>query len=115
MLEQPMKASKFPFLTKFLKAQYGKRVTVFVVLSEDRYETTLGDGEFHYFREVFLTEEEAQRYIDHNRSGNEEFHLRTISIKLDQGVFVFPEFRPERYDHYKPEEVLIALEAHLPG
>lgn len=29
---------------------------------EDPYETALGDGEFHYFRDVFLSREDAQRY-----------------------------------------------------
>jgi hypothetical protein len=38
-----------------------------------------------------------------------------VSGKLDHGVFISPDFRPERYDRYKVEEVLEALEARLRG
>jgi len=75
----------------------------------------LGDGEFHYFGDVFLSREEAQDYMDQNRGEWDRFHVRTMSIQLDRGVFVFPDFRPERYDRYKAEEVLEALEARLRG
>jgi len=53
--------------------------------------------------------------MDQNRGEWDRFHVRTMSIQLDHGVFVFPDFRPERYDHHKVEEVLEALEAHLGG
>jgi hypothetical protein len=38
-----------------------------------------------------------------------------MSVKLDHDVFIFPDFRPERYDHYKAEEVMEALDARLRG
>jgi hypothetical protein len=114
--QQPIPSSKYPSVTGLLKkSRSEEKLTVFVVLFEDPYETALGDGEFHYFRGVFLTEADAQRYMDKNRSKGERFYLRTMSIKLDQEVFVFPDFDPELFDHYQAEEVLAALESLLEG
>ena len=113
--EHPINASKYPAVTKFLRTQEGETVMVVVVLHEDSYETMLGDGEFHYFGDVFLNREEAQDYMDQNRGEWDRFHVRTMSIQLDHGVFVFPDFRPERYDRYQAEEVLKALETRLRG
>jgi len=113
--EQPINASQYPSVTKFLKGEEDESVVVFVVLHEDSYETMLGDGEFHYFGDVFLNREEAQDYTDQNRGEWSRFHLRTMSVKLDHDVFIFPDFRPERYDHYKAEEVMEAMDARLRG
>jgi hypothetical protein len=84
-----------------------------VVLSEDIYETNLGDGEFHYFQDVFLTREDAQSYVDRAPAEGERFHLRTMSIRLDSGALSSPDFKIELFDHYTVEEVLKALEARL--
>ena len=111
--EQPIHASRYPSVARFLEDGRREPVTVFIVLFEDIYETTLGDGEFHYFRDVFLTREEAQRYQDQNRQEWERLHLRQMVIKLEHAAFVIPEFNPQLFDHYKVEEVLTALEARL--
>ena len=106
-------ASEYPSVTAFLKAQSDKTATVIVVLFEDIYETCLGDGEFHYFQDVFLTREDAQSYVDRAPAEGERFHLRTMSIRLDSEALGFPDFHVELFDHYTPEDVLKALEARL--
>jgi hypothetical protein len=111
--QQPIHASAYPRAAEFLKAQKDGMAAVFIVLSEDVYETTLGDGEFHDFDQVSLTEEDAQRHIDQNRSRWNRLHLRTMTIRLDHEVFVFPDFNPELFDRYSAEEVLRALETLL--
>jgi hypothetical protein len=111
--EGPINALEYPSVTGLLKTR--GEVTVFVVLFEDPYETALGDGEFHFFRDVFLNRADAQRYIDQNKSTGEQFHLRTMSIMLDSGTLGFPDFRVELFDRYTVEEVLKTLEAHLRG
>lgn len=113
--EHPINASQYSSVSKFLKGEEDETATVFVVLHEDRYETMLGDGEFHYLGGVFLTREEAQDYMGQNRGEWSRLHLRTMSVKLDHDVFAFPDFRPERYDRCRAEEVLQALEARLRG
>jgi hypothetical protein len=111
--ERPIDVSRYPSVGRFLRGQRKGRVTVSVLLHEDRYETALGDGEFHYFQGVFLSGEEAQSYMDQNRGEWDVLHVRTMSIQLEHGKFTFPDFSPERYDRYRAEEVLEALEACL--
>jgi hypothetical protein len=111
--EQPIQASAYPLVTRFLTTQKENTAAVFVVLSEDRYETLLGDGEFHHFKHVFLTQEEAQRFMDQNRSEGESFHLRAMTIKLDYEVLAFPDFEQKLFDEHKVEEVVKALESLL--
>ncbi len=65
---------------QFLNGQKDKEAPVFVVLTEDLYETAFGDGEFHDFAGVFLTREDAQRHIDQNRSRWNKFYLKTNSV-----------------------------------
>jgi hypothetical protein len=111
--EHPLQASAYPLVTRFLKTQKEDKAVVFVVLFEDKYETMLGDGEFHYFKQVFLTEEEAQRFMDENRSEGESLHLRAMTVKLDHEALTFPEFKQELFDEHKVEEVIKALESLL--
>ncbi|MBI3915733.1 MAG: hypothetical protein HY322_01840 [Betaproteobacteria bacterium] len=113
--QKPIRASKYPSVTEFLKSRQGAPVTAYIVLHEDQYETAFGDGEFHYFQDVFLSSEEAQRYMDAHRGEWQQFHPRTMSVQLDRRTLVFPDFAPKRYDHYTPAEVLTALEARLRG
>lgn len=113
--QQPLHATRYPSVAGFFEAGKREMVTVFVVLYEDTYETALGDGEFHYFRDVFLTREDAQRYMDQNRKEWERLHLRPMAVQLDHAAFVVPDFNPQLFDHYKVEEVLAALEARLRG
>ncbi len=111
--EKPIQASAYPLLGGFLKGQKDKAAKVFVVLSGDRYETLLGDGEFHYFDRVFLAKQDAERHIDQNRGEWESFHLREMTVKLDDEVFAFPDFTQELFDRHKVEEVVKALESFL--
>ena len=110
---QPIHASRFPSVARFLEARDPKTAPVFIVLREDTYETMLGDGEFHYFQDVFLTEEHAQRHLEQARSEWERPHLRMMTIRLDSGEFTFPDFNPQLFDRYRMEDVLAALEARL--
>jgi len=110
-----IEASEYPSVAAFLKAQSNETATVIVVLFEDIYETNLGDGEFHYFRDAFLTREDAQRYMDRDPDKGERFHLRTMSLHLESGALSSPDFKIELFDHYTVEAVLKALEARLQG
>jgi hypothetical protein len=113
MPERHLDVSKYPYVKTFLRTRSDETVTVIVVLHEDLYETYLGDGEFHYFQDVFLTREDAQRATGLYPDKEERFHLRTMTIKLDSGALDFPDFRVELFDHYTVEQVLQRLEARL--
>jgi len=113
MPEGPLSVLEYPSVTELLKTR--SEVVVFVVLSEDAYETALGDGEFHCFQDVFLHSADAQRHIGQDQGSETRFHLRTMTIKLDSGALGFPDFKAELFDRYTVKEVLNALEARLRG
>lgn len=110
---KPIPASRYPSAAHFLSSHGA--VTLFVVLYEDTYETALGDGEFHYFKDVFVTREDAQRLLDQKPGEWERLHLRLMTIKLDHGSFAFPDFDARLFDRYEAEQVLAAWEARLRG
>ena len=109
----PIRVGQFPSIAALFAAGRPGGVTAFVVLFEDPYETSLGDGEFHYFRDAFLTREDAERYVQQTQSDTERFHLRSMTIALDGNTFAFPDFDPKLFDRYSVEEVLLVLEARL--
>jgi hypothetical protein len=106
-------ASDYPLTKEIIEARENKQITVFVVLTEDTYDTFLGDGKFLYLKEVFLSKVSANQYINHKRKEGVQFHLRTITIRLDGEAFSFPSFEAYEYDHHKAEDVLRSLESHF--
>jgi hypothetical protein len=112
---KPIRAAKYPSVAGFVARASAATATLFVVLYEDGYETAFGDGEFHYFKDVFVVREDAERLMDQKHGEWERLHLRSMTVKLDQGAFAFPELDLRLFDRYKPEEVLAAMEARLRG
>jgi hypothetical protein len=106
-------ASDYPLTKEKIEVRENKQITVFVVLTEDTYDTFLGDGKVHYLEEVFLSKVSANRYIKHKRKKGVQFHLRTITIRLDGEAFSFPSFEAYEYDHHKAEDVLRSLESRF--
>ncbi len=106
-------ASDYPLTKEIIEAKENKQITVFAVLTEDTYDTFLGDGEFHYLKEVFLCKASANRHIKNKHKEGVKFHLRTITIRLDGEAFSFPSFEAYEYDHHKAEDVLKSLESHF--
>ncbi len=86
---------------------------VFVVLHEDLWETKRGDGAFHYLHKVFLSEAEARAEMAAGATEWSAFHLRTVAVRVVDGVFDFPGFSVETFDQHRPEQVVAALEGRL--
>lgn len=117
-----VESSGYRAVAKLLRDRENGTVTVFVVLCEDGYETSFGDGEFHYFENAFLDKDDAQRYMDRCPSEWDQaqrqwyrLHLRTVTITLDHEALAFPGFKLEPYDQYTPVQVLQSLEKDLSG
>ena len=113
--DRPIPAATYPSVAGFVSSASGATLTLFVVLYEDAYETSFGDGEFHYFRDVFVVREDAERMMDQKPREWERLHLRSATVRLDQGAFAFPDFDCRLFDRYNPEEVLAALDTRLRG
>jgi hypothetical protein len=112
---QPIPAARYPSVADFVSRANAATVTLFVVLCEDGYETAFGDGEFHYFKDVSVVREDAERLMDRKPDEWERLHLRSMTVRLDHGSFAFPDFDARLFDRYKAEQVLAAWEARLRG
>jgi len=105
----------------------GGRLPVYVVLYEDRYETTFGDGEFHYFEAAFLDRPAAEAFVAAQldaaaRSGNKPdertgiaYHLREVHLLLSDDVVTLATAAADLSpcDHFTHEQVCDDLAARL--
>jgi hypothetical protein len=110
-----LRVSEYPTVARLFKERNASAVTLFVVLVEDVYETAFGDGEFHYFDDVHLFEEDATRDMESKKQEWQRFHLRPVTIALEGETIGFPDWRPMLFDRYEPAKVLSALETRLRG
>jgi hypothetical protein len=86
--EAPYQSATKELLEK-IAASAGKRLPVYVVLMENRYETALGDGCFRNFESVFFDEPSAQSHIENDVEQHELlwFHIRKVHlIATENGV-----------------------------
>lgn len=104
----------------------GGSLTVFVLLTEDRYESLFGDGIFRDFETAFFDRAEAEaaaRAIDPG-FGTElgvgpdkpRAHLREVVLTLVADEVHIDESRSERtvFDHYDRADICDALAGRLP-
>lgn len=113
LLGEPVRVTKFPLTAATVIEQESGCLKVFIVLYEDTYETSHGDGKFLYIKNVFLSNGDAERFAIANQEEWIEYHFRRMTIKLDKDRFTFPDFALELFDHFGPEEVLETLERYL--
>jgi hypothetical protein len=64
-----------------IRAAPGGELSVWAVLYEDVYETTLGDGYYAYLADAFFTREESERFAAH--SSAYRFHVRPVRLTFD--------------------------------
>jgi hypothetical protein len=78
-------------------------MAVFLVLMEDRYESSCGDGEFHYPKTIFFDLESARAFQQNNDDGY-RYHIRPGLIWLD-GDTIGAEVPGRIFDHFSIDEV----------
>lgn len=108
--DSPIPAATYPHAAARLAEN---SLTIYVLLHEDLYETKFGDGQFHYLRSVHLSEDKARAAIEKLTGEGSGCHLRTATIRLDDGVFAFPRFEVKLFDRHKAADVLAALDELL--
>jgi hypothetical protein len=95
----------FPVVTKYLHDCEGRGTAVIhLVLYEDIYESTNGDGVFHYPEIAFFDLEAAKNY-EGDKSGCYRYHIRPGLIWLD-GETIGCEMPRRLFDHFTNSEVL---------
>lgn len=90
-----------------------EKQTVFAILTEDTYETRVGDGEFHYLAAVALHESEADRRVAELSGESTRTHLRSVTIALAGATLIVDDPGREPHDAYTPEQILKAMEARI--
>ena len=107
--------SDCPALTSYLREKTPPTIQLFAVLGEDTYESSLGDGEFHYLKRasVSQTEDEARQYIAAAKtapdSGYSRYHVRHLQVTLDEDL-IRCDLQKEVFDQWKVPETLAAAE-----
>ena len=112
--ENDIKSIDYPNIEKNLGDQIDNSQTLYIILSEDRYETILGDGEFLYYKNlIYFTESDADKYALENSSEERlgrKYHVRSIKIKLDGGTIIPVIFECDIFEHFKLLDILMDLE-----
>lgn len=109
----PEKEAPYTSATKELlekiTACAGKRLPVYVVLMEDRYETSVGDGCFRHFESVFFDELSAQSHIENDVEQHELlwFHIRKVHlVATENGVVLDTKgTNISPFDHFGVQEI----------
>lgn len=103
-------SADYPSIAAFLRHQPDQSADLYIALSEDTYETSAGDGEFHYFKKAFTDEASAQAYMNDHADGGRRWHRRTLSVKCAGSQLTWTGYKPQTFDHYTAEQVLAGLE-----
>ena len=94
-----------------------KRLAVYVVLMEDRYETVLGDGCFRNFESAFFDESSAQSHIENDFEPHEfiEFHIRKVHLVAGENGVVLDTkgAKISPFDHFTLQQVCDDLAAKI--
>jgi hypothetical protein len=107
--------SDYPALTNYLREKTPPTAKLFAVLGQDTYESSMGDGEFHYLERASLsqTEDEARQYIavamTAPDSGYSKYHLRHLQVTLDLDL-IRCDLQKEVFDQWKVPDTLVAAE-----
>lgn len=101
------------FMHRFLDGMVKGYADVFLVLDEDNYETSFGDGEYLYLHDTFLEDEcQAAACIAQGKDGY-TLHQRRARIHLEGGYLTLSCFERGFSDRWRHEQVFAALEALL--
>ena len=92
-----------------VNALLDKRLSVYIVLKEDTYESAVGDGIFRYFESAFFDQKEAEANIrkELKPGGFYLFHIRKVSLTISNNELFLDingcDLSP--FDHFTRQEV----------
>lgn len=120
-VDLPEKEAPYTSATKELlekiTACAGKRLPVYVVLMENRYETVFGDGCFRHFESAFFDESSAQSHIENDFEPHEfiEFHIREVHLVASENGVVLDTkgAKISPFDHFGLRQICDDLAAKI--
>lgn len=122
--QTPPKAIDFPLCAAYLRKQPDRTSKVWFILTEDTYETYLGDGMFlSLSHNVFLSEAEAQEDVEMNNPDPEmekesgqyykHYSYKFCTITNEAECISSLDCLPGRFEHFRLEDILKNLEKML--
>jgi hypothetical protein len=105
-------ASAYPSLAKHLAKIEGNSLMAFLILSEDLYESQLGDGVFHYPEQIFFDESSETEFRNADHDEYTRYHVRQGAINLCDGILDV-QIQPMMFDHFSVEKVLSMANAKI--
>lgn len=102
-----------PYLVFKLTHTFWQTLTVFAILKEDLYEAHFGDGQFRYYKRVFVSCVEAKAFVTKSKTKHMDYHIVPLTLKFDNKKIVSPDFRPVWPEHYYLKDVLYDLENYF--
>jgi len=111
-----IKADDYPALTRMLLARPSKASPVYVVLKEDTYETSCGDGCYRYLDSVYLDRTAAEAHIA-AIDATEWYrgYLRQLTIAVADECLDIPDFELALFDNFKVADVFNLVNERLDG
>jgi hypothetical protein len=108
-------------LLPHLKQHFGETLDAYVVLLEDHYETSFGDGKFLYPEAASWTRTEAEKYIKTKISSEPDpakrewyrYSIKMVLLRVDKTAQqVSADLNIESYEHYSIDDVLRLLSSY---
>ncbi|MGD2171373.1 MAG: hypothetical protein PVJ78_05200 [Gammaproteobacteria bacterium] len=110
------KVSEYPLLMSLLSGKTSRRKSIYILLHEDRYETSFGDGKYHYLAGVFGDREafQEQKSAREAKAGVwDAYHDRYFTLEWDDDFYFSNDFEVKIFEHFTFEEALKSLERGL--
>jgi hypothetical protein len=106
----PILAECYPALRRYLLQGEGNSQDIFLVLSEDTYESQFGDGKFHYPTELFFDRTSLNNFLNLEPEQYTAYHVRKGMLRLNDGVLDL-QLPPKLFDHFTADKVLAMADA----
>ncbi|WP_194266300.1 hypothetical protein [Dechloromonas sp. H13] len=102
---KPLLAKDYQHLAGHLAQLEGQSIVIYLILYEDTYESSFGDGEFHYPDRLYFDRSAAKEFMGSDHQALMKYHLREGTIHLTDGVF-YCQIANKLFDHFSYAEVL---------
>jgi hypothetical protein len=110
------RVNDYPHLFSALSDNSKRRLIVYVILYEDQYETSSGDGKFLYFagaftnRDTFLS---RKNELDASAGHWYVYHAREFTLEWDEDFYFSNDFEVRTFEHFTFEDTLTSLERKI--
>lgn len=106
---------EMPNLASYFNKNNIKEKKIYFALTEDTYESCLGDGIFRYLKKISFQKSDIEDFIANltptteTQFGTDGF-LKEYKIMFDGEQFIMPDFKPLTFEHYEQDALMRVAE-----